>query len=71
MLSGMTDLALMTVPEVAAQLRIDPATVRRWIADGTLPAIKVGRDYRVEQDALHALINTSRTSHSLTVPLVR
>lgn len=47
--------ALLTVPEVAAQLRVDPATVRRWITIGRLPATKPGRDYRVTQEAVDQL----------------
>lgn len=51
--------ALLTVPEVAAQLRVDPATVRRWITIGRLPATKPGRDYRVSQDAVDQLTRGS------------
>lgn len=58
----MTNNALLTVPEVAARLRINRATVVRWIKDGTLPAVRVGRDYRVEEPVLVALIDRSRTS---------
>lgn len=57
---------LLTVPEVAAQLRVDPATVRRWITAGTIPAVKVGRSYRVEADQVRAVIDRSRTSTPLT-----
>lgn len=49
-------------------LRTHPATVRRWIDNGTLPAIKVGREYRIERDQLAALLNSSRTSTPLTLP---
>jgi len=34
----MTD-TLLTVHEVAKRLRVDDTTVRRWITNGTLPAI--------------------------------
>lgn len=47
-------------------MRVDPATVRRWIADGRLPALRVGRTYRVEADQLDALMQHSRTSQPLT-----
>ncbi len=30
---------LLTVQEVARQLRVDPTTVRRWIKNGSLPAM--------------------------------
>lgn len=57
----------LTVPEVAAKLRVNVATVRRWCTDGTLPAVKVGKQYRVEVSQLRAVIDTHRTSTPLTV----
>ncbi len=52
---------LLTVPEVADYLRVSVATVRRWCADGTLPAIKAGRAYRVPQASLDKF-NTAEES---------
>ncbi len=44
---------LLTVQEVARQLRVDPTTVRRWIKNGALPAIsfpeKVGRQRQIHR----------------------
>lgn len=57
---------LLTVPAVAARLQVNPATVRRWIGDGRLPALRVGRDYRVEPADLDELLRLSRTSTPLT-----
>lgn len=53
---------LLTVPEVAAQLRVDPATVRRWITSGALTASKPGRDYRVLQADVDALVRRHVTT---------
>ena len=36
-----------TVSQAAAVLGADPRTVRADIAEGNIPAIKVGRDYRI------------------------
>ena len=36
-----------TVPEAAAILRYDVRTVRRGIASGEIPAIRVGATYRI------------------------
>jgi len=33
----------LTVAEIAAELRVNPATVRLWISKGTLPAKRAGR----------------------------
>ena len=44
---------LLTVDEVAARLRLNPQTVRRWIRRGTLPATKIGRkEWRIKADDL-------------------
>ena len=39
----------MTVPQVAAQLSIHPATVRIWIKTGRLAAVRVGKEWRIRQ----------------------
>lgn len=41
----------LTSEEIAAKLRVDISTVRRWITSGQLPAIKVGKQYRIESRA--------------------
>lgn len=48
---------LLTVSEVAKQLRVDPTTVRRWIENGVLEAIPLPRidkrkSYRVKLSTL-------------------
>jgi excisionase family DNA binding protein len=50
---------LLTVTEVAQQLRLNPRTIRRWIAAGRLPAIDLGSDragYRICASAVAALL---------------
>lgn len=34
---------LLTVPEVAGYLRIDPESTRRWLREGKLSGINLGR----------------------------
>lgn len=53
---------LLTVPEAAAQLRVDPATVRRWITIGRLPASKPGRDYRIRAEVVEQLLTGELTT---------
>jgi excisionase family DNA binding protein len=43
---------LLTVAEVAAQLRVSTMTIYRLIRSGELPAVRVGRNYRVRADEL-------------------
>jgi len=38
---------LLTVREVAHQLRVNEQTAYRWIREGTLPAVRVGGTVRV------------------------
>ena len=42
--------ALLTVPELATVLRIGRNTAYRLIDDGTIPAIKIGRQIRVYRE---------------------
>jgi excisionase family DNA binding protein len=44
--------AFLTVSEVAAVLRVSDMTIYRLIASGEIRALKVGRSYRIPQDAL-------------------
>jgi len=43
---------LLTAAEVAAQLRVSTMTIYRLIRSGELPAVRVGRNYRVRADEL-------------------
>lgn len=45
-----------TVGEVAAHLRVSKMTVYRLILDTELDSIRVGRVYRVSEDALKAYL---------------
>jgi excisionase family DNA binding protein len=40
----MQDDPLLTVPEVAARLRLNPETVRRWLRQGKLCGVAMGSD---------------------------
>jgi excisionase family DNA binding protein len=40
----------LTVAEVAAQLRVSNMTVYRLITTGDLPAVRVGKSYRLRED---------------------
>jgi len=40
----------VTVAEVAAQLRVSNMTVYRLVQSGALPALRVGRSYRIRED---------------------
>lgn len=50
---GATDLSeakFLTVAEVAAMMRVSKMTVYRLVHSGELPAVRVGRSFRVRED---------------------
>jgi len=58
------DADLLTVREVAQQLRVDDTTVRRWIKNGVLEAITLPhrgarQAYRIRRATLNALLTPS------------
>jgi excisionase family DNA binding protein len=67
-------MELLTVEETAAMLKVSQVTVRRFIADGRLPAVKVGRSVRVEKGeaervARPATVKSRRLQREDSVPL--
>lgn len=46
----------LTVPEAAAELRVATATLRRWIAQGTVLAIRPGKAYLIPRQELDRLL---------------
>lgn len=51
----------LTVNEVADLMRVSRMTVYRLVHAGELPAVRVGRSFRVPQDALDAYLRSSTT----------
>ena len=47
---------LQTPSEVARELRSSPRTIRRWIALGLLPAVRVRRRLLIPTEAIEALL---------------
>lgn len=45
---------MLTVDEAAERLRCHPATIRRMIQRGELEHVKVGRVYRIPDDAIRS-----------------
>jgi len=54
-----SDSTFLTVAEVAAMMRVSKMTVYRLVHGGELPAVRVGRSFRVrEEDANDYLKNS-------------
>lgn len=43
---------MLTVEEAASRLRVSPRTMRKWIAQGKVPAVRYGRSYRISESAV-------------------
>src|SRR5260370_6014630 len=50
------DDRLMTVKELAAYLNLNERTVLKLAADGPMPAVKVGNQWRIRETNLDALL---------------
>lgn len=55
------DDRLLTVAEVAAHMRVSNMTVYRLIKSGQLPALRVGKNFRIRGTDLAAYLDASRT----------
>jgi len=49
---------IMTITDVAEYLGLHELTVRRLAREGALPALKLGRQWRVKRDLLEKWIET-------------
>ena len=49
----------LTVAEVATLMRVSKMTVYRLVHNGELPAVRVGRSFRVHAKAVHDMLETS------------
>ena len=50
---GLREVRFLTVAEVAAVMRVSKMTVYRMVHSGELPAVRVGRSFRVPEKAVH------------------
>jgi excisionase family DNA binding protein len=55
----MADVTFLTVAEVASALRVSKMTVYRLVHSGELPAARVGRSFRVPQQAVQEYLRSS------------
>jgi excisionase family DNA binding protein len=63
-----TDYALLTVKEAAAYLKATPNTITIWCRAGQLPAIKIGRQWRISKKALDQMVTISVSETRLHLP---
>jgi excisionase family DNA binding protein len=58
---GLED-TFLTVAEVAAMLKLNQQTVRNWIDQGSLPALRVGRRVRIRRSDLERVLEEGSTA---------
>ncbi len=51
---------LLTPEEVAEYLKVPVETIWRWCRNGDIPAIKIGKYWRIPEDELRAFIKAKR-----------
>jgi excisionase family DNA binding protein len=54
-----SDVKFLTVAEVAAMMRVSKMTVYRLVHSGELPAVRVGRSFRVTEDDVNEYLRKS------------
>jgi len=58
--------SFLTVAEVAELLKLNQQTVRNWIDQGRLPALRVGRRVRIKRSDFERVIEQSATAGMAT-----
>lgn len=54
-----SQLQFRTVAEVASLMRVSKMTVYRLVHSGELPAVRVGRSFRVPEKAVHEYLESA------------
>lgn len=49
--------AILTLPQMAQLLQIHLNTAKNWVASGKVPAVKVGRAWRIDKEDIKALFD--------------
>jgi excisionase family DNA binding protein len=56
---GISEVKFLTVAEVATAMRVSKMTVYRLVHAGDLPAVRVGRSFRVPEVAVNEYLRKS------------
>jgi excisionase family DNA binding protein len=57
--TDISGVRFLTVAEVATVMRVSKMTVYRLVHSGELPAVRVGRSFRVPENDVHAYLQRS------------
>jgi excisionase family DNA binding protein len=56
---ALAEVKFLTVAEVASVMRVSKMTVYRMVHAGELPAVRVGRSFRVPEKAVHEYLRAA------------
>ena len=56
---ALAEVRFLTVAEVATLMRVSKMTVYRMVHGGDLPAVRVGRSFRVPEKAVHDYLRSA------------
>ncbi|MDQ3835262.1 MAG: helix-turn-helix domain-containing protein [Actinomycetota bacterium] len=56
---------LLDVADVAEYLGVEQTTIQRWCREGSMPAMKIGKEWRIRREALERFLERSERSESL------
>jgi excisionase family DNA binding protein len=65
---GNLEETFLTVAEVAELLKLNQQTVRNWIDQGSLPALRVGRRVRIRRSDLERMLEQGSTAPAGPAP---
>ncbi|HWO63031.1 MAG TPA: helix-turn-helix domain-containing protein [Umezawaea sp.] len=57
--SSLVQVQFLTVAEVASMMRVSKMTVYRLVHSGELPAVRVGKSFRVPEKAVHEYLQNA------------
>ena len=55
----LSEVRFLTIAEVASAMRVSKMTVYRLVHSGELPAVRVGRSFRVPEQEVHSYLQDS------------
>ena len=67
-MSASWDDEYLTVNEIAEHLKLNPQTLRNWIDQGSLPAVRIGRRVRVRRADLDRILAEGTTATATPSP---
>jgi excisionase family DNA binding protein len=56
----MASRQFLTVSQVAEEFQVTTQTIRNWIDGGALPAVKIGRSFRVKREDIDTMLARAR-----------